>query len=491
MKKTPWLFFAFVLCLSPLRADEPDYTRGVFVLNEDWFGHQNSTINFLHENGEWDYRVFQKENPGMELGCTSQYGTVFNGRMYIISKQDHDKGASVTGGRITVCEAKTMKCIKQIAVIAADSAGNPVADGRGFVGINPQKGYVSTSNGIYVLDLESLQIGGMIAGTGSDDNGLYSAQCGMMVAYGNRVFAVHQKKGLLVIDAENDTILRVIGAPADTVAGAPKQRGFGSIVMSKDSLLWLSVAADVSGRGSTVDYFFRFEPESLDTTRILLPEGYGLPSSWYAWTADAFCASMQQNRLYWKKQGEGWFAHSQIVCYDIDKGECSLFFDSQPLGWYIYCGAGFRVHPQTDEMYVSLYQDNLKQEYQTVKLSPTGELLATYEMIDNYWFPAMPIFPEAAESPEPDDPTTPDDPDTTAVEKPAVSTLRLYPNPATESVYIKGDYAQVWIYDLTGRLLHTYIAQPRIPVTDFRSGIYVFRFSDTQGREAVHKIVIR
>ena len=31
-----------------LRSSENvDYTQGVFILNEDWFGHNNSTINFM------------------------------------------------------------------------------------------------------------------------------------------------------------------------------------------------------------------------------------------------------------------------------------------------------------------------------------------------------------------------------------------------------------------------------------------------------------
>ena len=30
-----------------------DYTKGTFIVNEDWYGHQNSTVNFLTDNGEW------------------------------------------------------------------------------------------------------------------------------------------------------------------------------------------------------------------------------------------------------------------------------------------------------------------------------------------------------------------------------------------------------------------------------------------------------
>lgn len=396
MKKTFLLAALSLVCMTSwVRADEtPDYTKGVLFLNEDWFGHQNGSMNYLRPDGSWDYRVFQKENPGMELGSTTQYGVIHGDKMYIVSKQVME--SSTLGARITVCDAKTLKCLKQIKNIATDNSGKSIADGRAFVGIDAKKGYISASNGIYVFDLEKLEITGMIPGTGSDDGGLYTEQCGVMLKQGNKVFAVHQKKGLLVIDAENDMIQHTIAAPVEHVNGKATQRGFGAVVQSKDSSLWLSVAADLTGRGNTVDYFFRLDPKTLDTTRIALPAGYGLPISWYAWTADAFCASTQQNKLYWKKKSDGLFTSSVICCYDIDKNECTDFFDSQTLGWYIYCGAGFRVHPQTDEMYVSLYRDNLKQEYQTLRLDAEGKVLATYEMINHYWFPAMIVFPSAS-----------------------------------------------------------------------------------------------
>ena len=42
------------------KADEANYTNGVFIVNEDWYGHQNSTVNWLSNEGEWTYRVVQK-----------------------------------------------------------------------------------------------------------------------------------------------------------------------------------------------------------------------------------------------------------------------------------------------------------------------------------------------------------------------------------------------------------------------------------------------
>lgn len=43
------------------QTDDIDYTTGVFFVNEDWYGHQNSTVNYLTEKGEWVYRVIQKK----------------------------------------------------------------------------------------------------------------------------------------------------------------------------------------------------------------------------------------------------------------------------------------------------------------------------------------------------------------------------------------------------------------------------------------------
>ena len=61
---------------SAIAASGADYTRGIIWVNEDWYGHQNSTVNYLKpddpDGNYWEYRVIQAENPGMELGCTTR-----------------------------------------------------------------------------------------------------------------------------------------------------------------------------------------------------------------------------------------------------------------------------------------------------------------------------------------------------------------------------------------------------------------------------------
>ena len=362
-----------------------DYTKGTFIVNEDWYGHQNSTINFLTDNGEWVYRVVQKENPGIELGCTAQYGQIYGDKFYVMSKQEKDPGASVVGGRVNILDAKTMKMEKQIQTISTN------ADGRAFLGVDEHKGYVGTSNGIFILDLDKQEIAGSVEGTtnggGSAYDQLYSGQIGSMIRVNDRVFAVHQKSGLLVIDANTDKVEQAIAAPEGW--------GFGSVVLSKDGNLWLSLAA-TSGTGQADNRIVKLNPNTLEQTIIVLPEGiYGPANSWYAWTPDCFCASNQQNVLYWNGGSSSWFSNYTIYKYDIDSNKFSKYLDYTDAadGFYIY-GCSFRVDPVNDDAYVSLFKGFSDATYVVRKYDAEGKQLAEYPMISNYWFPSLPVFPD-------------------------------------------------------------------------------------------------
>ena len=362
-----------------------DYTKGTFIVNEDWYSHQNSTINFLTDNGEWVYRVVQKENPGVELGCTAQYGQIYGDKFYVMSKQEKDPGASVVGGRVNILDAKTMKMEKQIQTISTN------ADGRVFLGVDEHKGYVGTSNGIFILDLDKQEIAGSVEGTtnggGSAYDQLYSGQIGSMVRVNDRVFAVHQKSGLLVIDANTDKVEQAIAAPEGW--------GFGSVVLSKDGNLLLSLAA-TSGSGQSDNSIVKLNPNTLEQTIIVLPEGiYGPANSWYAWTPDCFCASNQQNVLYWNGGSSSWFSNYTIYKYDIDNNKFSKYLDYTDAadGFYIY-GCSFRVDPVSDDAYVSLFKGFSDATYVVRKYDAEGKQLAEYPMISNYWFPSLPVFPD-------------------------------------------------------------------------------------------------
>lgn len=404
------LTLALAMSLTVGIADaDADYNDGIIIVNEDWYGHQNSTVNFLKpddpDGDYWQYRIIQAENPGKELGCTNQYGAVWNGRLYLIAKQEKDPGASIVGGRITVCDAKTMEILHQQTQI--DPSGKQ-CDGRGFVGVDDHKGYISTSNGVWVFDLDTFTVTGQVEGSANPNAGgdndkpntdpsgsLYHGQTGTMVTAAGRVFAAHQQYGLLVIDPLQDKVVESI--PLDIVQD---KAAIGSVVKSKDGMLWLSVAKDNRGTGTALNCLVRVNPETLETKIIQCPEGvYGPANSWYAWTPDAFVASQLNNRLYWKGGESSWFSGTKIFRYDIDQDKMELFTDLEAdgLNWKIY-GCSLGVDPKNEDVYMSLYHEFSIPTYITRRYSAGGEIQKEYEMIQNYWFPSNMIFVSSDDS---------------------------------------------------------------------------------------------
>lgn len=395
--------------VEAIAADPADYTHGIVWVNEDWYGHQNSTVNYLMPDDPdgiyWKYRIIQAENPGTELGCTNQYGAIWDGRLYLIAKQDKDPGASITGGRITVADAKTMKVLHQQSLIDPSGAQ---CDGRGFLGVDRHKGYISTSNGVWIFNLDTYTVTGQVEGSANPNAGgdndkpntdptgsLYHGQSGMMVSAAGRIFVAHQQYGLLIVNPDLDRVERVISM--DIVQ---QGAGIGSIVKSKDGMLWLSVTKNLQGTGAFLNYIVRLDPSTLEYEVIPTPEGMYPPSnSWYAWTPDAFVASKVQNCLYWKGGPNRWFTGTKIYKFDCDTREQSLFIDLEEEGanWKLY-GCAIGVHPTTDELYMALYHEFGTPTYITRRYSPTGEKIRDYEMIMNYWFPSIPLFPEGEDA---------------------------------------------------------------------------------------------
>lgn len=406
MKRKLIILFAVLAAMAPpIAAEEADYTQGIIWVNEDWYGHQNSTVNYLMpddpDGNFWKYRIIQTENPGMELGCTNQYGALWDGRLYLIAKQEKDPGATISGGRITVADAKTMKILHQQALI--DPSGKQ-CDGRGFLGVDEHKGYISTSNGVWIFDLDTYTVTGQVEGSANPNAGgdgdkpntdptgsLYHGQSGMMVSAAGKVFVAHQQYGLLVVDPKEDKVTDVISM--DFVQDGA---GIGSVVKSKDGYLWLSIARNLQGTGAVLNHIVRLDPETLESEVIDIPEEMYPPSnSWYAWTPDAFVASSVKNCLYWKGGPNRWFTGTKIYKFDCDTREQSLFVDLEEEGtnWKLY-GCAIGVHPVTDDVYMALYHEFGTPAYITRRYSANGEKIRDYEMIMNYWFPSLPLFPQ-------------------------------------------------------------------------------------------------
>lgn len=355
------------VAVEPYEQAPVDYTQGLFLVNEDWYGWDNGTVNFLTSDGRWVYRAFRRENPGETLGVTTQYGAIYGGRFFFVSKQASSTADASTGGRLVVADALTLK-----KVAAFDEIGG---DGRSFVGVDEHTAYIGTSSGITRLDLESMSLGETIAGTGGE-GGLYAGQIGAMVRAGGYVFAAKQAVGVLVIDATTHTLHTTIDLPT-----------ISTLTLGRDGGVW---AADATS-------LVRIDVATLETRSRLLPDDCRVSSTWGAWNAGSLCAAYRNNFLYFANE-----KGNQIARYHIPTDELDADFFTLPDQDKAYVqqfqGAGLRVDPRNDRLIVTATQSGYLSHYMNnwvhVVDGLSGELLGTVELEPYYWFPALPVFPD-------------------------------------------------------------------------------------------------
>lgn len=355
------------VAVEPYEQAPVDYTQGLFLVNEDWYGWDNGTVNFLTSDGRWVYRAFRRENPGETLGVTTQYGAIYGGRFFFVSKQASSTADASTGGRLVVADALTLK-----RVAAFDEIGG---DGRSFVGVDEHTAYIGTSSGITRLDLESMSLGETIAGTGGE-GGLYAGQIGAMVRAGSYVFAAKQSVGVLVIDAATHTLHATIDLPT-----------ISTLTLGRDGGVW---AADATS-------LVRIDVATLETRSRLLPDDCRVSSTWGAWNAGSLCAAYRNNFLYFANE-----KGNQIARYHIPTDELDADFFTLPDQDKAYVqqfqGAGLRVDPRNDRLIVTATQSGYLSHYMNnwvhVVDGLSGELLGTIELEPYYWFPALPVFPD-------------------------------------------------------------------------------------------------
>lgn len=330
-----------------------DYTKGVYMVNEDWYGRRNSTVNFLSKDGTFVYDHVEN------LGVTACYGTFFGNRFYAISKQDGGFG------RISVCDANSTRVIKQIKSIDGK-------DGRSFCGVDEHKAYVSTSRGIYTLNLDELTVGAAVKNADGGDVEL--GECGNMVRLGDYVYATECGKSLRIIDCNTDRIVATINAKVY------------SITMSKDGQLWVRTDKSLS----------RVNTESRQLEEIALPSGISVPANYtYAWNPDGLCASLQNNVIYWTSTSGNNI--TAVFKYDIDKKEFAKVVDltNDANKWVMYSTSNLRIDPVTDILYVSLFKGCGVTDYAVRTYDNKGNKLNQYDLTQkNNWYPGMFVFPD-------------------------------------------------------------------------------------------------
>jgi uncharacterized protein YcfL len=335
---------------------------GFYVVNEDWFGHDDGTINYFKNDGSINYRAYRAANSGEKLGTTSQFATIYGGNIFIISKQRN---------RLVVADAGTLAK----KAVLTDIGG----DGRSYIGVSSEKGYIATYNGISIFNAKDMVVESSFADIKNET--------GNMCMIGNRVFAIVKTKGVHVINTTTDKIESII------------EGSFGQMTQSKDGYIWFSGNKEL----------IKLNPYTLESEKIDISEA-PLEGTWFAWNAGSLCASTQQNVLYWANG-------RNVVKYDIDNGELNKAFytvapDSEEKARSFYA-AGLRVDPLSDKLVLTIYRSGWGSSYSynwVQIVDKTGNLEKEIvvkggtgaegtEEDNYYWFPAMPVF-EDVNSPE-------------------------------------------------------------------------------------------
>lgn len=379
---------------TPVAGDT--YLDGTIILNEEWFGHTNGGMNFITGDKDIMYQVYERENPGMSFGCTSQYGTIWNDKLLIASKQAKDGGDPLPGGgRFVVADARTFKRIGSIDDIKLESEGRS-GDGRAIAGATPDKAYMGTNQGIYVIDLNRIKVTGKI-GTERENADLYSGQIGDMVNAGRYVFAIKQNTGVFVIDVNTDEIVKTI-----------EDANVQGITLSADGNVWVASLSD----NKKASRFVCIDSETLEENTGLsvdMPESIGkVTCGWGAWRTTQFFGCNSRNVLWFSpgssisNGGDGRF-----YCWEIGTDPTGIkpVFDLKnpvlPTHNKTVAQATYgtsRYDDRTGELIVMTTEFKASGHYRynwTHFVDPeTGEITKTIELEPYYWFQSMPIFPD-------------------------------------------------------------------------------------------------
>ncbi len=388
--------------------DEFTFTNGIIFVNEDRYGPNQGSLNYYnYDYDEMEYNVYSIVNPDTKLGVTTQFGQLFGDKLFLVSKQANstESSGNTIGSRLAVLDAATLK--QQGSVLRFGESPDSIYDGRAYCGVTPDKGYVSTSGGIFVFDVPSMSITGSIDGTMSSAKGdyisLYRDQCGDMVRFGQYVFAVQQGKGLHVIDPMTDALVTTL--PFPNIVTVFVTAGGNLYVANNSRDIY-----DYSG-GPYEANFTRIDPVTLAVDEVYqLDQTHGVMSSWGAWRACAVCVDPVNERVYYNYDE----FQNYISCYDFSTREfvdrlidlpeaAEVNWDGSINHQGLYAAA-LSFDPHTGDLVVQTLEAAPMYAYQIFNHNwvlfydaNTLELKRQVRLQDAYWFPAMAVYPDVSD----------------------------------------------------------------------------------------------
>ncbi|MEQ7801762.1 DUF5074 domain-containing protein [Pedobacter sp. ASV1-7] len=327
------------------------YENGFFVINEGWAFTGTGSISFFdYESGTLKDSVFQKENPDSDgflpKSSTVQFGAKFNNNIYVVSK---------ARGPVVVADAKTLKEVGRIP-------GSASYDWRAFVGLDENRGLLSSSNGVHVIDLKNLNVLSKLSGV--------SGQTGDMLKAGKYIYVLNQSAGAVIYNAEDFSVVKRIAGVTLGFAQTPNKK----VWYTKDKFLYSS------------------NPQTLETDSVELP--FKPATTWGTWFSSPIIASTKNNTVY-LLQAQNYGGGKAMYKYiEGDKSSLNQAFITTPAKQSFY-KKNLGYNPQTNQIVTTTVQDGFGENYLVNNIyfynAESGELIKQIPY-SGYYFPSMFVF---------------------------------------------------------------------------------------------------
>lgn len=326
------------------------YDNGFFIVNEGWFGHGTGEVNFYdYSSGKLTDSLFKRENPDKNLNpitSTLQFGALYNGKIYLVSK---------VNGPMVAVDATTFKETGRIEA----KGGN---DWRAFIGLDANTGLLSSSSGVYVLNLNNMTANTKLAAS--------AGQVGDMLKAGNYIYTHSQTDGAVIYNATDFSLVKKIKGIRLGFSQTPN----GRVWYASDKFLYSA------------------DPATLSTDSVALT--FTGNASWGAWHSSSMVASTKENAVYILKTGS--FGGGSDIYKYISGNTASLdkAFASLPANQIFY-GKGVGFDAKLNQVVITSVQTGFGQNYAINHLyffdAQSGELKKTVDY-SGFHFPALLIF---------------------------------------------------------------------------------------------------
>jgi len=325
------------------------YENGFFIVNEGNYGHDHGgTITYFdYKTATLTDSIYTKENAANAFDPNTsslEFGTVFNHRLYLLTK---------SGGPLVVADANSLKETGRIAAAASN-------DWRALLPLNNTTALVSTADGIYPLNLQTVTLGTKLTSV--------SGEVGDMVKAGNYIFVLSATDGVVALNASDYSVAKkfpgLVTAFAKTIDGGVYAAG-----------------------GTTLT---RINPNDLSTLDVTLP--FTINGSWGAWHAGSIVASNTENTVFLVAD-QPYEGGNQIYKYiPSNANSLSAPFITTPAGTETY-GKGIGFDTKTNQLVVTTVHTGFDFNDNDLILynANSGAVVKDIPFTGNY-FPAEPVF---------------------------------------------------------------------------------------------------